>query len=744
MTSTGLAASSSLEDVVPALDMVWHTIVKNDGTSAKVLGPKDLLDHLQIQSQETSTLPRGQRTISPRDLHNETTGNHGRSQSLTFPNSGLGPLLPSNIAVDIANAATYSPRRTFDGEGSYHFSSPTQRPSISGPPGLPKYSNNFGSGLTSPNPWNDSNHQSWGRQGLGPQTPRSQLRARENSVYSPWAGPYSSAGQPPNPIGPPPGLPGPPSHTPQSSHSSHNTANFEKWCRNRLLEDKLNTLAASIEGATASTPLQSPNESGKPFLPPQLLYTPVEKEPEKMPTDLVEIEGAVGKQDHAPESQGEYGEEEERNGERDTKGFRRPYNRRCRFLDLKGGCREGADCPFNHSVLNSNRSPKKELADNLGGAGPRAIITRGVSSSDKKDESNCSSSTANGSPVRVGPPRATFPPPNKPIIILQRPTSNSQSIVNITPDSRIPTPPTTPPQAAATLASVSTTNNGGISADMTDLNRPKGVKEFCTYWIRTGKCDFFNQQGCAYSHDKDAYYAKYPLRPAPAAPPILRERSEELPRGLSGSKWANKGLGDVRLTIITKAPLPAPLFSARGPSPTKKSWAAEKRHASAPPAATSTPATLGKKGRPATTIARKVVIRGATVNFAKAGGWRGGKPPGSAASDDETSPSSEEPEVAKAAAAPKPNAVEIAKASIDDAAISRPWNKVHKKLTKKGKGKGTVKDKDDRDDLLMPWIESQTKSGIESQTGMKVDVGDLLGMDDGSIAGSVLELRHRK
>lgn len=138
------------------------------------------------------------------------------------------------------------------------------------------------------------------------------------------------------------------------------------------------------------------------------------------------------------------------------------------------------------------------------------------------------------------------------------------------------------------------------------------------------------------------------------------------------------------------------------------------------------------------------MIRGATVNFAKAGGWRGGKPPGSAASGDETSPSSEEPEVAKAAAASKPNAVEIAKASIDDAAMSRPWNKVHKKLTKKGKGKGTGKDKDDRDDLLMPWIESQTKSGIESQTGMKVDVGDLLGMDDGSIAGSVLELKHRK
>ena len=389
MASTGLAASSCLEDVVPALDMVWHTILKNDGTSAKVLGPKDLFDHLQIQSQETSTLPRIQRTILPRDLHNETTGSHSRSQSLTFPNTGLGPLLPSNIAADIANAATYSPRRTFDGEGSYQLSPPTQRSSISGPPGFPKYSSNFGSGLTSPNPWNDSNHQSWGRQGLGSQTPRSQLRARENSVYSPWAGPYSNAGQPPNPIGPPPGLPGPQSHTPQSSHSSHNTANFERWCRNRLLEDKLNTLAASVEGATASTPLQSPNESGKPFLSPQLLSPLAEKEPEKMShsftaADHVEIEGAVGEQDCAPESQSEYGEEEERRGERDTKGFHRPYNRRCRFLDLKGGCREGADCPFNHSVLNRNRSPKKELADNSGGAGPRAIITRGVSSSDKK------------------------------------------------------------------------------------------------------------------------------------------------------------------------------------------------------------------------------------------------------------------------------------------------------------------------------------------------------------------------
>jgi len=386
MASTGLAASNGLEDVIPALDMVWHTFVKNDGTAAKVLGPKDLFDHLQIQSQETSNLPRSQRTILPRDLHNETTGNHGRPQSLTFPNTGLGPLLPSNIAADIANAATYSPRRGLDGEGSYHLSSPTQRPSISGPPGLPKYSNNFGSGLTSPNPWNDSNHQSWGRQGLGSQTPRSQLRARENSVYPPWTGPYSNAGQPPNPIGPPPGLPGPLPHTPQSSHGSHNTANFERWCRNRLLEDKLNTLAASVEDTTASTPLQSPNVSGKHFLPPQLLPPPAEKEPEKMPhsvaaADLVEI---VGEQDRALESQSEYGEEEERKGERDAKEFHRPYNKRCRFLDLKGGCREGADCPFNHSVLNRNRSPKKEPADSSGSAGSRAIITRGVSSSDKK------------------------------------------------------------------------------------------------------------------------------------------------------------------------------------------------------------------------------------------------------------------------------------------------------------------------------------------------------------------------
>ena len=138
------------------------------------------------------------------------------------------------------------------------------------------------------------------------------------------------------------------------------------------------------------------------------------------------------------------------------------------------------------------------------------------------------------------------------------------------------------------------------------------------------------------------------------------------------------------------------------------------------------------------------MIRGAAVNFAGAGGWRGGKPPGSAASDDETCPPSEEPIVTKAAVAHKPNVIEVAKASIDDAAMSRPWNKVHKKPTKKGKGKGNGKGKDDKDDLLMPWIESQTKSAIESQTGMKVDVGDLLGMDDGSIAGSVLELKNRK
>lgn len=349
----------------------------------------------------------------------------------------------------------------------------------------------------------------------------------------------------------------------------------------------------------------------------------------------------------------------------------------------------------------------------------------------------------------MDPPQATILPSNQFNTILQRPNASTIS----TPGPSLPvqaprilTPPITPSQAATTSPSVPTTNHNGISADMTDLDRPKGVKEFCTYWFRTGRCDFFNQQGCAYSHDKDAYYAKYPLRPAPAAPPVLRERSEEPLRNLSSSKWANKGLGEVKLTIITKTPLPSPLFSGKGASPTKKSWAAEKRHQAAP-AASPAPTLSSKKGRVGT-LARKVVIRGATVNFANTGRWpRGEKVPG-ATSDEETCLSSEEVEVVKPSAAPKLTANENAKAAIDDASLSRPWNKVHKKPVKstRGKGKGSAKDgKGGREgDLLMPWIESQTKVGIESQTGMKVDVGDLLGMDDGSVAGSVLELKRRK
>lgn len=292
---------------------------------------------------------------------------------------------------------------------------------------------------------------------------------------------------------------------------------------------------------------------------------------------------------------------------------------------------------------------------------------------------------------------------------------------------------------------------------MSDISRPKGIKEFCTYWIRTGKCDFYNQQGCAYSHDKDAYYAKYPVRPAPIPPPIVREKGEEIPRDLKGSKWANKGLGELNLTIITKAPLPAPLFTGRSGPAGKRSPAATKASSALPtvvPATTTTAATVPVSSKKSGAT-KKFVIRNATLKL-NSGRWpRGEKVPG-AVMDDDASPPSEDMDIINSSrpSAQKRNAIDNAKVGIDDLSFLRPWNKVPKKPAKSGKGGKAVgkgkhekpkvdKPKEDKEDLLMPWIETQTKMGIETKTGMKVEVGDLLALDD-SVAGSAVELKNRK
>ena len=302
----------------------------------------------------------------------------------------------------------------------------------------------------------------------------------------------------------------------------------------------------------------------------------------------------------------------------------------------------------------------------------------------------------------------------------------------------------------------SSSTNYGLSTDMNEFGRPKGIKEFCTYWIRTGKCDFYNQQGCAYSHDKDAYYAKYPVRPAPIPPPVVREKGEEIPRDLKGSKWANKGLGELNLTIITKAPLPAPLFTGRGGTTGKRSPATAKASPSPPAVAPTTATTAATAPTPSKKggATKKFVIRNATLKL-NSGRWpRGEKVPG-AATDDEASPSSEETDIINKSkpSAPKRNAINNAKVGIDDLSFLRPWNKVPKKPAKSGKGGKAVskgghgkpkvdKPKEDKEDLLMPWIENQTKMGIETKTGMKVEVGDLLALDE-SVVGSALELKNR-
>lgn len=43
----------------------------------------------------------------------------------------------------------------------------------------------------------------------------------------------------------------------------------------------------------------------------------------------------------------------------------------------------------------------------------------------------------------------------------------------------------------------------------------RGNKEFCTHYILRGSCAYYNQQGCLYSHDREAYYQRYPEEPKP-------------------------------------------------------------------------------------------------------------------------------------------------------------------------------------------------------------------------------------
>lgn len=384
MSSPGVMAGS-------VANMVWHHIVKADGTSASVLSPKGFFMPDSPLSPDSGTLFGAQKATSPRDLDSETTETpSGRPLSLPFPSAGLGPLLPSSLASDISHNSTYSPRKPYDTEGSYELASGAQRPSISGTTGIAKVSNSFSTGFASPSPWNDTQNQSWGRQGFGGQTPRSH-KARDQSMCSPWAGPYSPTATSPILTGTPPGLPGLPMCL--SPQPSQNSANFERWCRNRLLEDKLNTLAANVEVSTSLTPLHSPHTIGDHFLNAKLLLPPPadiepERTPEKAKATFSREEGeAISEQVPVmPEFHSEAGETEDGKGEGDRKEHRGPFNRRCRYINIKGGCREGADCPYNHSPSPRKRtqSPKKELVDNSDGTGPRAIITRGMSSGEQK------------------------------------------------------------------------------------------------------------------------------------------------------------------------------------------------------------------------------------------------------------------------------------------------------------------------------------------------------------------------
>ena len=425
MSSSGIAATSQ-EDNTSTNELVWHTVIKGDGTPIRILGPKDLLslfpvqnpishpaaDNFQRTPRVTVPLQRGFGESLP------STASQGTTQpTQIFPNGGMGPLAQtaastfSNIAADISSAATYSPRRVFDNsEGAYlgTAAAGTGRP----PPvnfggGESKFSNRpHDAGYTSPS-WDAGQHQSWGRPGFsgGGQSPRAYRAIPRDvqSTYSTWGGSYTSEPTSPGPVSPPPGLPIPLS--PQSPQPRHNP-DFEKWCRNRLLEDKLNALTAS-----AKTPL--PFNHGTDKFPLPLPLSVQESTPVKesaliaagttgptMPVMTGALPAGKAKGTATGTSDSTIGlpNEEDEGGEGEGEGEGGDDKKtRCKYFPTKRGCRR-SDCNYIHSpkISDIKNSPKQDIAQsittsstsdtvntNTTATGPRAIITRGTTGEKK-------------------------------------------------------------------------------------------------------------------------------------------------------------------------------------------------------------------------------------------------------------------------------------------------------------------------------------------------------------------------
>ena len=206
--------------------------------------------------------------------------------------------------------------------------------------------------------------------------------------------------------------------------------------------------------------------------------------------------------------------------------------------------------------------------------------------------------------------------------------------------------------------------------------------------------------------------------------------------------------------------MPAPLLKS-GPSPTKKGG----KHSGGK---NTGQAASPKKGKSGGGGPRKFVIRRATVELENGGRWvRGETVPGAVLSDADTDEELRTPSISPTKQPATRKQITTAKDMDGATGGKQPW-----KLAKKGGGGGqksvglagsqyAIKchkgmkggrhyggggGAGQQSGVLLP--------GIESQTGMKVDLGggsgkgsdadDLMAMDDGSVAGSVLELKLRK
>lgn len=362
----------SLEEGVSALELVWHTVVKNNGTSVKVLGPKDLFDPVPSQLQDILDRPRTQRGILTRDIHNEISATSNKSTLST----GLSTLAAATatstyttLAAEISSAGTYSPKRTVENENLNYA---TPRPSIIGTPSV-KPSHNFGTGFTS-GPWSDNPNQGWGRQAFGIQLAKS-IKTRE-SVHAPWP-------LPPTPIGSPSLTVQQPSQ-PTQTQTAHSNPNFERWCRNRLLDDKTSPHGSTVEDTPKQAPIQSPTIA-QPLVSQRFLLPAPGKEIETGNTEPVVVEDACDEQGKKIISLSNSESSVRGEGKRASNcgDSPRPNTRICKFLKHRSGCTAGVDCPYIHPGRKRTPSPKKVEADSLTGIGPRAIIMRGTSTTGK-------------------------------------------------------------------------------------------------------------------------------------------------------------------------------------------------------------------------------------------------------------------------------------------------------------------------------------------------------------------------